>query len=99
MSAFKVTTSQLTTQATELSELNGRFKTAVEQLVSSEGNLKSMWEGEANEAFHMAFTNDKVKMDDFYNLVLTYVERLNTIATRYNQTEQANTQIASNRSY
>ena len=89
MSAFKVTTSQLTTQATELSELNGRFKTAVEQLVSSEGNLKSMWEGEANEAFHMAFTNDKVKMDDFYN----------TIATRYNQTEQANTQIASNRSY
>jgi WXG100 family type VII secretion target len=98
-SSFKVTTSVLTSQANELSSLNGRFKTAVEQLVSSEANLKTMWEGEANDAFHAAFTTDKGKMDEFYNLILQYVEKLNSIATRYSQTEQTNTQIASNRTY
>lgn len=99
MASFRVTSSQLTSQANELSQLNGRFKAAVEQLVTSESSLNSMWEGEAKNAFHTAFMNDKGKMDEFYNLILTYVERLNTIATRYNQTEATNTQIASNRTY
>lgn len=98
-SSFKVTTSVLTTQANELSNLNGRFKTAVEQLVTSETNLKTMWEGEANDTFHVAFTTDKSKMDEFYNLILQYIEKLNSIAARYTQTEQTNTEIAKNRTY
>lgn len=99
MADFKVTASQLNSQAQNLNDLNGRFKSAVEQLVSSETSLKSMWEGEANDAFHAAFTSDKAKMDEFYNLIVTYIERLNSIATRYEQTEKTNTEIASNRSY
>lgn len=99
MAQFKVTSTMLTTQASELSDLNGRFKSAVEQLVSSEMSLNSMWDGEANDAFHTAFTTDKAKMDEFYNLITQYVERLNTIATKYSQTEKTNTEIATNRSY
>ena len=99
MSQFKVTASVLTSQASKLSDLNGRFKSAVEQLVTSENNLNSMWDGEANDAFHSAFTTDKAKMDEFYNLIIQYVERLNSIATRYTQTERTNTEIASNRTY
>lgn len=99
MSAFKVTTATLISQANELTNLNGRFKTATEQLVTSEASLSSMWEGEANTAFHTAFTTDKGKMDEFYNLIAQYIERLNTIATRYTQTEQTNTEIASTRTY
>lgn len=99
MASFKVTSSQLTSQAGELNALNGRFKAAVAQLVSSEASLKSMWEGEANDAFHAAFMTDQGKMDEFYNLILTYIERLNTIAQRYEQTEATNYQIASNRTY
>lgn len=99
MSQFKVTASVLTSQASELSDLNGRFKSAVEQLVTSENNLNSMWDGEANDAFHTAFMSDKGKMDEFYNLIIQYVEKLNSIATRYTQSERANTEIASNRSY
>lgn len=87
MADFKVTASQLNTQAESLQDLNGRFKSAIEQLVTSETSLKSMWEGEANDAFHAAFTSDKAKMDEFYNLIITYIERLNSIATRYEQTE------------
>ena len=97
MADFKVTASQLNTQAESLQDLNGRFKSAIEQLVTSETSLKSMWEGEANDAFHAAFTSDKAKMDEFYNLIITYIERLNSIATRYEQTERTNTEIASNR--
>lgn len=99
MSQFKVTSSVLTSQASELSDLNGRFKSAVEQLVTAEANLNSMWDGEANDAFHASFMTDKSKMDEFYNLIIQYVERLNSIATRYAQTERTNTEIASNRTY
>ncbi len=99
MSQFKVTSSVLKTQSSELSDLNGRFKSAVEQLVTAEANLNSMWDGEANDAFHNAFMTDRGKMNEFYNLIVQYVEKLNSIATRYEQTEKTNTEIATNRSY
>ncbi len=99
MADFVVTAAQLNAQAENLNDLNGRFKSEIEQLVSSEMSLNSMWDGEANDAFHVAFTTDKGKMDEFYNLILTYVQRLNIIASRYAQTEQTNTEIASNRTY
>lgn len=99
MAAFKVTTATLVSKANELTNLNGRFKSETEQLVTSESSLNSMWDGEANTAFHNAFTADKAKMDEFYNLIVQYVEKLNAIATRYTQTEQANTEIASSRTY
>lgn len=97
--AFKVTPSVLTSQANEVNNLNGQFKTAVAQLVSSEQSLKSMWEGEANVIFHNEFMKDKAKMDEFYKLITQYVEKLNTIATRYKQTEETNAEIARNRTY
>lgn len=99
MSSFRVTTSSLTSQAEELTALNGQFKSAVEQLAATESSLRGMWEGEANDAFHAVFTTDKGKMDQFYNLIIQYIEKLNTIAMRYNQTEATNTQIATNRTY
>ncbi len=97
--SFKVTPSILASQANGVNELNGRFKTAVANLVSAEASLNSMWDGEANDAFHNAFIIDKGKMDEFYKLVCKYVESLNTIATRYRQTEQTNTDIAKTRRY
>lgn len=99
MADFKVSTSVLRSQAEELTELNGRYKSSVEKLVTSESSLNSMWDGEANDAFHAAFMTDKGKMDEFYNLILQYIERLNSIAVRYEQTENTNTEIASSRTY
>lgn len=99
MSSFRVTTGTLSTQADELEAINGRMKAAVEELSSTELSLKGMWEGEANEAFHAAFSTDKGKMDAFNNLITQYIVKLREIAQRYNAAEQANTQIASNRTY
>lgn len=99
MADFQVSTSVLRSQADELTNLNGRFRTSVERLVTSESSLNSMWDGEANNAFHAAFETDKGKMDEFYNLIMQYIERLRTIAMRYEQTEETNTDIASSRTY
>lgn len=99
MSDFKVTPTVLRTNADQLTDYNARFKSSVEALVNSENTLNSMWDGEANDAFHAAFMSDKSKMDEFSRLIEQYTERLRQIAVRYEQTEQNATGIASNRSY
>ena len=67
MAIIRVTAAQLKTGAEELRNLNQQFKAAVSDLESTEGSLNSMWEGEARNAFHQAFTNDKTQMDNFFN--------------------------------
>ncbi len=99
MSDFKVTPSVLKSNADTLTDLNARFKGSVDSLVTSEGALNAMWDGEANDAFHAAFMTDKAKMDEFSRLIEQYTERLRQIATRYEQTEQSTTNIASSRTY
>lgn len=99
MSDFKVTPSVLKGNADTLTDLNARFKGSVDALVTSEGTLNTMWDGEANDAFHAAFMTDKAKMDEFSRLIEQYTERLRQIAVRYEQTEQSTTNIASSRTY
>lgn len=99
MALIQVTASQLKTKANELRSLNGQFKAQVGNLESQEAALASMWEGEAKNAFHTAFNNDKVQMDNFYNLIEKYCQALETIAQKYEQAEAQNLQTASNRSY
>ena len=38
-------------------------------------------------------------MTEFYKLIIQYATSLNAIATRYDQTEQMNTDIANRRTY
>ena len=99
MSLIRVTAEQLTTGANELENLNQQFRASVSQLESLEGTLNGMWDGEANDAFHRAFTNDKVQMTNFYNAILVYVQRLEEIANRYKTAEAQNKDIAEKRNY
>lgn len=99
MAAFTVTASQLKTAASELRALNGQFKSTVGSLETQEGSLASMWEGEAKDAFHNAFINDKGQMDNFYNLIDQYCSALENIADKYSQAEQQNLSTAQSRSY
>ena len=94
-----VTASQLIAQAEALEALNTNFRSAVENLDATENTLRGMWEGEANNAFHTAFQNDKTQMGNFYNAIEVYVMRLREIAARYQQAEAVNTEIATNRTY
>lgn len=99
MAAFQVTASELRTKAENLRSTNSQFKTQVGNLENQEKSLASMWEGDAKTAFHTAFNNDKVQMDNFYNLIEQYCAALENIAAQYEKTEMMNTDTASTRAY
>lgn len=99
MSDFTVSISDLKTKVDSLRQLNAQFKSQVNELESTEANLNGMWEGQARETFHNAFASDKIQMDNFYNAVEVYAQRLEQIAAKYAQAEAANVEIASERTY
>lgn len=99
MSKMIITASQMKSSAEALKQLNEQFKAAVNRLLELQQNLSGMWEGEANDAFARAFQSDKIQMDNFYNAIEVYVQRLNAAAARYQQAETLNTQTANERKY
>ena len=99
MALIRVTAAQLRAQAEVLRNTNSNFKTQVSNLENQELSLKSMWEGEANDAFHAAFSRDKVQMDNFFNAIQQYAAVLENIAAKYEQAEQTNTSTATTRKY
>ena len=92
MALISVTAAQLKAKADELTNLNSSFKSNVQ-------DLAGMWEGQAKEAFHTAFNNDKVQMTNFSTLIEKYVNTLITIAAKYEQAESVNADTASTRNY
>ena len=99
MSFFQVTSAELKKRAEQLKGLNSRFRTGVDSLQSTEQTLKSMWEGEANDAFHTAFTRDKGQMDQFHAVIEQFIEALLIIAAKYEAAENKNISVATTRSY
>lgn len=96
---IRVSAEQLIARANELKDLNTQFRSTVNELESTEETLRGMWEGDANDAFHRAFTSDKVQMTNFYNAIELYVYKLLDIAAKYQQAEATNAEIANNRTY
>ena len=99
MANYTVNIQELKNKVEVLRTLNSQFKGQVEKLGETEASLGGMWEGSAREAFRNAFSTDRVQMNNFYNAVEVYVERLEAIATKYMQAEAKNTQIAKERRY
>ncbi|HBI63360.1 MAG TPA: hypothetical protein DDY31_19470 [Lachnospiraceae bacterium] len=97
--SITVNTATLRSKASELRQSNAQFKQQVESLTTQEESLNSMWEGDANDAFHGAFTKDITQMNNFYNAIEKYVTSLEEIAKQYDETEKANQSIASARKY
>lgn len=99
MSFIQVTASELRNRATELKSLNSRFQTEIENLVSCQNNLNTMWEGEAKEAFNSAFSRDKGILENFKSAIDQYVQALLVIASRYEEAEKKNLSVASTRGF
>ena len=94
MSQFMVTAAQLRAKAEELSAQNTQLKSQTDNLAQTEASLNGMWEGDAQNAFHGLFTQNKAKMDTFYNAIIQYVNVLNSAADTYAQAEAQNVEIA-----
>lgn len=97
--SITVNTATLRSKASELKQLNNRFKAQVSNLKSNEQSLNSMWDGDANNAFHAAFSKDAVQMNNFYNAIEKYITSLEQIASKYDNAEKTNQSIASTRKY
>ncbi|MGN0290470.1 MAG: WXG100 family type VII secretion target [Lachnospiraceae bacterium] len=91
--------STIKSKASELRSLNKKLKKQIESLVSTEKTLNSMWDGEANDAFHKAFSKDTTQMNNFYNAIEKYASSLEQIVEAYNKAEKANLNTASKRTY
>ena len=92
--SIMVSSAQLRTRAEEIDELNQQFKARVNELVEKEGALKSMYEGDAANAFHNTFNRNRVQMDNFYNCIARYSQVLLQIAAQWEQTEALNQNTA-----
>lgn len=99
MALIRVTAAQVRRTAEQLRSYNDHFNKRVGDLVSAEGKLSSMWDGEANDAFHAAFNNDKEYMTQFYNLIMRYCEALDNIASEYEAAEKRAAEIARSRKF
>lgn len=99
MSFFQVNSGEIRNSSEQLELLLQKFRTEKENLVGTEQNLKTMWEGEANEMFHKAFMMDAGQMDAFCEVIGSYARVMMTIADRYDSAEARNAGIASNRLY
>lgn len=99
MAQIRVTISQLKAQAEQLEVLNAQFKAQVDELESIETQLGTMWEGQAKDAFHSAFTSDKVQMNNFYTTIRVYIQALLANAAKYSQAEAISYNLASERTY
>ena len=99
MAQIRVTMSQLKAQAEQLESLNEQFKSQVNDLEATEQQLGTMWEGEAKDAFHSAFSSDKIQMDNFYNAIKAYVQAHLANPEKYSQAETASYNLAAERTY
>jgi len=97
MAEIKVTSRELRNKADNLEGLNRSFRAEVEKMVGYEAQLATMWEGEAKEAFRKAFNDDKAKMDRFAQNIDKYIEALRMDAQKYEDAENRNIQIATER--
>ena len=97
MSMFRVNTSTLRSQAEQLSTLNETFKTQVTNLSDKENALSNMWEGEARNAFHNAFQQDKEQFDVFYQGIKNFITTLENDSAEYDKAEAQNLSTAQTR--
>jgi WXG100 family type VII secretion target len=97
--SITVTTAELRTKAGDLRTKNSSLKTQIGNLETEESSLNSMWDGDANTAFHSAFTSDIAQMNAFYNAIENYCTALENIAQKYDSAESKNQSTASTRTY
>ena len=99
MAKFQVTTAELKAAIADLQEKNSTFKNKVNELEQAQQALRAQWQGDANNAFNAAFTNDKGQWTTFSSLIDQYIQALNVIMLTYEKAEATNTSTATTRNY
>ncbi len=99
MSDFTVSIGDLKDKVGSLRQMNSQLKRQVEDLTATEQRMNGMWEGSARDTFHQAFESDRGQMNNFYETVQQYAQKLEEIAANYQKAEEVSISIANDRSY
>lgn len=98
-SSFELTFKAMRDKATELEKWNTELTKLTSDLRGHQQRLTKAWDGEANDIFDKAFNSDMVQFDNFARAIREYVQALRAAADEYERMENANKQIASERTY
>ena len=95
MAESRVTSAKLRSGAADLQKLNGQLRSKISELENAESSLNGMWDGDANDKFHLAFSRDKTQMYRFFDAVEQYIRALQQIAENYEAAERKNIAVVS----
>ncbi len=99
MSDFRANLNEMGTKAETLRGYAEQYNNVVKELAQTGEALNGMWEGDAHDQFLKEFRSDKLQMDEFYKLVIEYVNMLLVIQKKYIAAENHNLALAQTRSY
>lgn len=90
MSDYLVNPADIARIMEELTADNETLAGRIEQLRQLQSELTGIWEGEAEQVFQSAMTNDISALESYHALVQQYCLALQEIATEYAETELDN---------
>ena len=94
MAILQVNSAMLRNKAEQLKQLNSNFKTACGGLDTQWRSLSNMWTGDAKTVFQNCYDRNQNEFTKFYNGINEYVNALLDAATRYEEMERRNADIA-----
>lgn len=93
-STFGLNASEISNAITELTNDNAEFRSAVQELETTQSELKSMWQGDAYNIFNQYFEGNKGTWDTFAKTMDSYIETLSKILKAYETAEETNKETA-----
>lgn len=94
MAQIQVTAAQLQDTKAQLGALISKLDSKIDETTSTVTSLKSMWEGDASDAFQQSYKQDEQKLKQSVQGLKTFENALSNIISQYQSTESANTRIA-----
>lgn len=89
MPDIKITFSEVRAKATAISKCNDNLKNYLEEIKNNITKLDAEWTSDSSDTIRGKITNMQAKFDNYYTIIESYVNFLNTTATQYEQTESA----------
>jgi len=92
---LKVTPEKLFSASDEFGSMGTQMNNLTNEMLTLVSNLKSIWQGEANEAYSSKFSSLSSDMDKLYRMVKEHSSDLMEMASAYKEAESANTEQGS----
>lgn len=90
---LKVTPEKLIQSSGEFATLGGQIKNLTAEMMSKVQGMKSVWQGEASEAYMTKFTSLQSDMDKLYRMVQEHADDLQQMASGYQTAEAGNAEL------